>query len=148
MASAVAPAAHALETALSVPHQHLTWRITKQRPSSALSRFIQRYNSRIEVGDGVSSQLTSQEPVGVALFVMMMLGHTANGKKSSKFEDSDSRMSRPRYSAPLYSRPNLHPCSDRSYSYPSFSWIGELDRNIYGSGPCQSCRSVQLQHSV
>ncbi|KAG2626397.1 hypothetical protein PVAP13_3KG352681 [Panicum virgatum] len=34
-----------------------------------------------------------------------MLGHTANGKKSSKFEDSDSRMSRPRAVSELPQRP-------------------------------------------
>ncbi|OEL24561.1 hypothetical protein BAE44_0014419 [Dichanthelium oligosanthes] len=34
-----------------------------------------------------------------------MLGHTANGKKSSKFEDSDSRMPRPRAVSELPQRP-------------------------------------------
>uniref|UniRef100_A0A0A9F7R6 Uncharacterized protein n=1 Tax=Arundo donax TaxID=35708 RepID=A0A0A9F7R6_ARUDO len=36
----------------------------------------------------------------------MMLGHTANAKKASKFEDSDSRMSRPRAVSELPQRPS------------------------------------------
>jgi hypothetical protein len=49
-----------------------------------------------------------------------MLGHTAaNGKKSSKFEDSDSRMSRPRYSPALFFLAIFHaPIKSEAFSAP------------------------------
>ncbi|RLN00160.1 interactor of constitutive active ROPs 1-like [Panicum miliaceum] len=61
-----------------------------------------------------------------------MLGHTANAKKSSKFEDSDSRMSRPRAVSELPQRPAQRLKAAAAAAAPGAEATGGAPRRALG----------------